>query len=209
VVSAAFERYHGTAITLESKRSRLWIHWPDIDEDLGTEGLLRGAPAAAEPFVLAARRVRDWPLGSRPQTLVYGYSSLVAKHLPTDPELRPEYARLGKSGCRMAESLRCKVRRCGELPRRANCWSTGLPARPTSLVQFFHVGPDFTYRELQALAVIHVEVFVRHGVGVARRGRLCARGVFAFESLAAAGEHDYTLAGASRAGPRGSSFDGR
>ncbi len=25
------------------------IHWPDIDEDLSTEGLLRGAPAAAEP----------------------------------------------------------------------------------------------------------------------------------------------------------------
>ena len=22
------------------------IHWPDLDEDLGTEGLLRGAPAA-------------------------------------------------------------------------------------------------------------------------------------------------------------------
>ena len=25
------------------------IHWPDMDEDLSTEGLLRGAPAAAEP----------------------------------------------------------------------------------------------------------------------------------------------------------------
>ena len=25
------------------------IHWPDIDEGLSTEGLLRGAPAAAEP----------------------------------------------------------------------------------------------------------------------------------------------------------------
>jgi hypothetical protein len=25
------------------------IHWPDIDEDLSTEGLLLGAPAAAEP----------------------------------------------------------------------------------------------------------------------------------------------------------------
>jgi len=24
------------------------IHWPDIDEDLSTEGLLRGAPAAPE-----------------------------------------------------------------------------------------------------------------------------------------------------------------
>jgi hypothetical protein len=24
------------------------IHWPDVDEDLSTEGLLRGAPAAAE-----------------------------------------------------------------------------------------------------------------------------------------------------------------
>jgi len=25
------------------------IHWPDIDEDLSTEGLLRGVPAAAQP----------------------------------------------------------------------------------------------------------------------------------------------------------------
>ena len=25
------------------------IHWPDVDEDLSTEGLLRGAPAAREP----------------------------------------------------------------------------------------------------------------------------------------------------------------
>jgi len=24
------------------------IHWPDVDEDLSTEGLLRGAPAATE-----------------------------------------------------------------------------------------------------------------------------------------------------------------
>ncbi len=30
------------------------IHWPDLDEDLSTEGLLRGAPAAAETV-----RVRD------------------------------------------------------------------------------------------------------------------------------------------------------
>ena len=26
------------------------IHWPDLDEDLSTEGLLRGAPAAPEPL---------------------------------------------------------------------------------------------------------------------------------------------------------------
>ncbi len=26
------------------------VHWPDIDEDLSTEGLLRGAPAAAQPI---------------------------------------------------------------------------------------------------------------------------------------------------------------
>ena len=30
------------------------IHWPDLDEDLSTEGLLRGAPATPEPV-----RVRD------------------------------------------------------------------------------------------------------------------------------------------------------
>jgi hypothetical protein len=28
------------------------IHWPDLDEDLSTEGLLRGAPAAAEPATI-------------------------------------------------------------------------------------------------------------------------------------------------------------
>ena len=28
------------------------IHWPDIDEDLSTGGLLRGAPAAADPAQL-------------------------------------------------------------------------------------------------------------------------------------------------------------
>src|SRR6266550_6403924 len=36
------------------------IHWPDIDEDLSTEGLLRGAPAPrprqAEPVGSATRR---------------------------------------------------------------------------------------------------------------------------------------------------------
>ncbi len=31
------------------------IHWPDIDEDLSTEGLLRGAPAAPEPAPTGAR----------------------------------------------------------------------------------------------------------------------------------------------------------
>jgi len=25
------------------------IHWPDLDEDLSTEGLLRGAPSAPQP----------------------------------------------------------------------------------------------------------------------------------------------------------------
>ena len=29
--------------------ARHGLHWPDIDEDLSTEGLLRGAPAAPEP----------------------------------------------------------------------------------------------------------------------------------------------------------------
>ena len=28
------------------------IHWPDLDEDLSTDGLLRCAPAAAEPVRL-------------------------------------------------------------------------------------------------------------------------------------------------------------
>ncbi len=29
------------------------IHWPDIDEDLSTEGLLRGAPAPRQPHTEA------------------------------------------------------------------------------------------------------------------------------------------------------------
>jgi hypothetical protein len=32
------------------------IHWPDVDEDLSTEGLLRGAPAAREPAQTRASR---------------------------------------------------------------------------------------------------------------------------------------------------------
>ena len=30
------------------------IHWPDIDEDLSTEGLLRGAPAPRQQFAQVA-----------------------------------------------------------------------------------------------------------------------------------------------------------
>ena len=30
------------------------IHWPDIDEDLSADGLLRGAPAAPEPIRIRA-----------------------------------------------------------------------------------------------------------------------------------------------------------
>jgi hypothetical protein len=30
------------------------IHWPDIDEDLSTEGLLRGAPAPRQPLSYVA-----------------------------------------------------------------------------------------------------------------------------------------------------------
>jgi hypothetical protein len=33
------------------------IHWPDIDEDLSTEGLLRGAPAPRSPRGKATRRL--------------------------------------------------------------------------------------------------------------------------------------------------------
>ena len=38
------------ASTSQRKRFKLsaggyWIHWPEIDEDLSTEGLLRGAPS--------------------------------------------------------------------------------------------------------------------------------------------------------------------
>jgi len=30
------------------------LHWPDVDEDLSAEGLLRGAPAAPEPVRIRA-----------------------------------------------------------------------------------------------------------------------------------------------------------
>jgi hypothetical protein len=41
------------------------IHWPDIEEDLSTEGLLRGAPAAALPLV----RLRHSPSVGSPLIL--------------------------------------------------------------------------------------------------------------------------------------------
>jgi len=31
------------------------LHWPDVDEDLSTEGLLRGAPAARGTFAAPSR----------------------------------------------------------------------------------------------------------------------------------------------------------
>src|SRR5438552_18275441 len=34
------------------------IHWPDLDEDLSTEGLLRGAPAPARAVKRLTRRSR-------------------------------------------------------------------------------------------------------------------------------------------------------
>ena len=51
-ISVPIEWYPRLARATEAERSR-WqvcgggygIHWPDIDEDLNTEGLLRGAPA--------------------------------------------------------------------------------------------------------------------------------------------------------------------
>ncbi len=32
------------------------IHWPDVDEDLGTEGLLRGAPAPRRPSKQSSKK---------------------------------------------------------------------------------------------------------------------------------------------------------
>src|SRR5262245_27238628 len=37
------------------------IHWPDIDEDLSTEGLLRGAPAPQRSFPKPTTRKRSRP----------------------------------------------------------------------------------------------------------------------------------------------------
>jgi hypothetical protein len=35
------------------------IHWPDLDEDLSTEGLLRGAPAPARRLTNRSKRGRN------------------------------------------------------------------------------------------------------------------------------------------------------
>jgi hypothetical protein len=49
--------------TSEQRRNRLvggagyGIHWPDLDEDLSTAGLLRGAPAAPEPVRTRAQSI--------------------------------------------------------------------------------------------------------------------------------------------------------
>ena len=48
--------WHPTLLEASTEQRSNWkisgagygIHWPDIDEDLSTEGLLRGAPAAPE-----------------------------------------------------------------------------------------------------------------------------------------------------------------
>jgi Protein of unknown function (DUF2442) len=34
------------------------IHWPDVDEDLSTEGLLRGAPASGAPSDSSSLRIK-------------------------------------------------------------------------------------------------------------------------------------------------------
>ena len=45
------------------------MHWPDIDEDLSTEGLLRGAPAPRQPFArglllkLACKELLNYQIG--------------------------------------------------------------------------------------------------------------------------------------------------
>ena len=39
--------------TIAYHRGGYGIHWPDIDEDLSTEGLLRGAPAPKSQFIEA------------------------------------------------------------------------------------------------------------------------------------------------------------
>lgn len=43
------------------------IHWPDIDEDLSTEGLLRGAPSPSKTrTVVAKKRKKTKAIRSRP-----------------------------------------------------------------------------------------------------------------------------------------------
>jgi len=56
-ISVPLEWYPRLSQSSESERSN-WqicgggygIHWPDLDEDLSTEGLLRGAPAPNKAF---------------------------------------------------------------------------------------------------------------------------------------------------------------
>jgi Protein of unknown function (DUF2442) len=42
------------------------IHWPDIDEDLSTEGLLRGAPAPRQQFSNENQKDQDSPMRKAP-----------------------------------------------------------------------------------------------------------------------------------------------
>jgi hypothetical protein len=49
--------FHATAAQRKNGRiagAGYGIHWPDIDEDLSTEGLLRGAPAPRPPHGTAS-----------------------------------------------------------------------------------------------------------------------------------------------------------
>ena len=56
IVSASFSGYPRLAVATSQQRAHYEIagggyglHWPDVDEDLSTEGLLRGAPAPRQP----------------------------------------------------------------------------------------------------------------------------------------------------------------
>ena len=45
MVSLAVERHTRPTLSLGKSGGGYGIHWPDMDEDLSTKGLLRGAPA--------------------------------------------------------------------------------------------------------------------------------------------------------------------
>ncbi|MBC7910842.1 MAG: DUF2442 domain-containing protein [Pyrinomonadaceae bacterium] len=63
------------------------IHWPDIDEDLSTEGLLRGAPAPGNPSAKKA----SWH--STTQSVYHNNSKCT-----TGNNIEPQYCQQGTGG---------------------------------------------------------------------------------------------------------------
>jgi hypothetical protein len=79
------------------------IHWPDIDEDLSTEGLLRGAPAPRNQLVNRKQSERKAPWHSINSDVYHNNSGCNTGH-----NIDPQHLRQGTGGkplCNECESL--------------------------------------------------------------------------------------------------------